>query len=226
MKNTATLLILSAAIATAGCTSTRIDTPVIVHLHPLHSSSARLSSTGNSLVQLLDNDGNLYLTYWDKADATKDAFSADIQSCKKHLQDKKIFGKAKTINEIKASDTKPTLYVPLLKCIYNSGYNLSDKAVTRPSKFRLNLSRGYSSSRNYLPVGGKFNLFKKGAEFSEVHQSVKHCDAIASAQPNQGINEINDGLFISVSIKVYADTITQCLRDNSYKVEPLTVFNA
>ncbi len=199
-----------------GCTTINDGSNIVIFLQPLHSASAGIGNFENHQVQLLDNDGNLYLTYWDIDKETTEVFLERKSVCMSELNVNRIFGKAKPISEIDKSQLKPVLYLPLVKCLYGHGYQLVDKDALLPSEFRLSLYRSHSTKGNYVPVGSMYILSKKGASYSDVYTSILGCDKKSKENTNNGAEETYGSGFISVSIEKYADNMQQCLRLEGY----------
>lgn len=219
MKKIITLVFVTIV---AGCASTIMESPVVVHLQPLHGVATGLGEFKYTQAQLLDNDGNLYLTYWNAGNNSEDEFTTNIKFCKKEILSDRIFGKAKTITQIQESQIVPSLYVPFIKCINNFGYRLENKEAVLPKKYRLSLSRGHSSHKRYMPVGGMFYLSKNGSNYLAAYVAVTACKESASSEGNGGVDETFSGGYSSVSIVGYLDTMKECLEEMSFSVVPVS----
>lgn len=216
LNNFRIIITVVLSIHLIGCTTIHDASNIVIFLQPLHGVSAGIGVFENHQVRLLDDDGNLYVTYWDIDKETTEVFSERKLACMSDLNVNRIFGKAKPISEIDKSQLKSALYLPLVKCLYGYGYQLVDKDALLPSKFRLSLYRSHSTKDNYMPVGGMYILSKRGASYSDVYTSILRCDKKSKENTNNGAEETYGSGFISVSIEKYADKIQQCLRLEGY----------
>lgn len=212
------LLSLFVAVFMFGCNHSRVDIPVLVFLDPIQAVETDLGQFEYDQVPLLDNDGNLYLTYWDIGRESVETFSEDITVCESAVVPQSLFRGALSISQIDVGQIKPSRYVPMLKCLYARGYQLKDKKAVLPLAYKVRLVRGHSSSNTYMPVGSTFHIVKDGENYLGAYTAVNVCKVRASRGNNGGIDEVIGSDFITVSIVTYVDIMKACLAEMSFKL--------
>lgn len=218
MKNTNIVTIAFILVILQSCTNTTIDSPVEIFLRPAHDESTGINDDRSPQAQITDNDGNLYATYWDVEEGGYDVFSEIVVGCRAEVKDSRLFMKALTLMQTDEQAIHPTIYAPFTECIYRNGYKLNGKEGYLPSEFNLSLFRGHSTKRNYLPVGARYQVKKKGASYLEVYKNVKACRKAILDAGGDGADEIYSGGYISVSIEAYSKSMETCLRNTGYEI--------
>lgn len=193
--------------------------PVEAYLQPVHTITAGFNMNKYVSVELLDNDGNMYITYWDVKDINKHDFNLSIKECRKEIQFKRLFNKNRQVSEIKISDIKPSLFKPFNSCLLVKQYEHKSSDAFAPDKYKLTITRAISSSGEYMPVGAKYYIFKNGVKFKGILLDVKKCELVINKMRNQGISETYSGFYSHVSIEGYANSMTSCLRNNNYLLD-------
>lgn len=192
----------------------RID----ILLNPKFPVALGLSDTGPSQAQLIDNDGNIYVTYWEVPEQGHEKFSKTVSICKDSLRDQRLFLSAYTIHDYEIEEIQPTLYKPFVRCIHKEGYKPLPNEAYPPEYFELSFSRTHSTKDNYIPVGSKFRIEKTNTPYIEAYKRALSCDReIISA--GHGVNESYGAGYSSVSIETYIEEFQTCLESSGFKVE-------
>lgn len=201
-----------------GCTNTNKETqnPISIILNAKHPVSSGVNDSKSVQTQLFDNDGNLYITYWDVSDTEISGFNDATKTCKESLEEFRIFSNIQSIHELDASKIRPSLYVKYVSCVYKSGYKLVDKEAFSPEYYTLSFFRTHSTNSNYIPVGSMYNIKKDGARYISVYNAVINCDSLIQKQGG-GVEELTSGDFISVSIEKYIDDFESCLESKGFE---------
>jgi hypothetical protein len=200
-------------------TTPPIDTRVEIFLRPIHSVATGLQEEAGGQAQITDNDGNLYITYWDVDVTDYDTFDTRALACRDQFSEQRLFINALSIADFSVDDIKPSIYLPFIQCIHAQGYNLLNKEGYAPDEYRVTVSRAHSSHGNYMPIGGNYTLKKARVRYINVFQDVKACEAQALEDNQDGVvEEFSDG-FVSASVEVFLDEMKDCLASRAYRVE-------
>lgn len=199
------------------CSSVPIDSHVSIFLQPIHYASLALSANGFQQVQLLDNDGNIYITYWDVNASLLVPFNNTVKNCRERMEAKKIFGHSKNVSDLNVDVIEPSMFKGFNLCIEEEGYAHQYSDAFSPEKLMLSFFKGLSASEDYLPVGGSYYIYKKSNKFRDALVDVKKCKSAVDKLQNNGGDEIHTGNFIYVSIESYIHSMRECLIRYSYK---------
>ena len=189
---------------------------VIVYLQPVHTVTTGFNEGDYVSVELIDNDGNMYITYWDVMDEKITEFNLSIKECRENIRSNKLHNKAIEVSDIKASDIKPSLFKKFNSCILSKHYEHKYSDAFSPTKYKLSIIRSISSAGEYMPVGAKYYVTKNGVKYRDVLVDVKECELIINKTEKQGIYEIHSVNYSHVSIEGYASNMTSCLRKRNY----------
>ena len=200
------------------CASKVVKQPVRVKLSAIHDSYPELHKKNMRRAMLSENDGNMYLTYWEKNEKNNSAFKTVDNKCSKKIYSEGYILK-KIMSEISEDEIKPTLYKKFVQCISDEGFTYVSGDGYLPFKFRLTLFRGHSIQGQYMPVGARYYISKKGTSFLNVFRHVKKCERKILATKGGGVKDEYFSGFISVSIKQYVKSMHSCLTEQNYKLE-------
>lgn len=212
----------------SSCTSPqkpRAGTGILLFLRPNHPSLYAVQLPDSiRQEQLIDNDGNAYVTSWKVSDEKIDAFFEAQKKCKESIYKKQFILRATPLQKIPKHLIAPDLYKEHTTCIQGYNLELIDSEGYFPKSFVLNTYRSHSTTdrQQYMPVGGKIILTKPGSSFKQVYQHVKQCNALASQHGVNGVEESYPGDFIHVSIEKYYSTLAICFQKLSYQVERIS----
>jgi hypothetical protein len=209
----------SICLSLCACTTPQFDTRTDVFLLPVHSITTGLEDSIRKQIPITDNDGNLYVTYWDSGTDDHDTFATNAIACRDKLSEQRLFLKNISIADLSEEQIKPSVYVPFIKCVHALGYNLIDKQGYAPDEYNLSFSRTHASRGDYLPVGGTYILRKQKIRFLEVYLDVKACEAQALEGKEDAAVEEYGSLYVTVSVEGFAEKIKTCLQSRSYTVE-------
>jgi len=219
------LIILTTILLLQACAAT-IDSSVHVSLQPLHGVARMLSDRNLNQAQLLDNDGNVYSTFWKLDQGEKSGFASVVKKCKGQVYDKIKFGKSLQLSEIErlriAPSLSPSLSKEYAQCISNSGLLLVSEKVFLPAKFRLIMYKGHSAKGNYMPVGAVYHLRKKGATFLDVFQHTKACKAKVFDTVNAAVTEEYFSGYVYVSLESHVEAMRACMTEYAYDLTRVT----
>lgn len=191
---------------------------IITLLTPEHPMTSGIHDTRSTQSQLLDNDGNLYIAYWDVPKDGKVKFKEVEKSCQNSIRKDRIFLNALSIHDFDISDIRPSLYVPFVRCIFNHDYHLIDKEGFSPDSYNLSFYRSHTTTSNYLPVGTTYNIVKKGSKYIGVYNDVVACEESILNQ-GDGVEDGFTNYTISVSIEKYVADLKKCMVQKSYIVK-------
>lgn len=208
--------ILLFIITLQNCTKNINKQPVAAYLQPVHTVTVGFNEQDYVPVELIDNDGNMYITYWDIKDVEQAGFDLSVKECRKNIESNRLFNKSIQVSEIKLTNIVPSLFKQFNSCILSRHYEHKYSDAFSPDKYRLSITRPISSSGEYMPVGAKYILTKKGAKFKGVVIDVKACELEINKTEKQGINEVNSVRYTHVSIESYSSSMMSCLRGKSY----------
>lgn len=212
-------VLASIGLNLGACSTPPLDPHVEIFLRPIHLVTTGLDESDLSQMHIIDNDGNLYITYWDAKPADYETFSARALACKNQLSEQRLFVNPLSIADFTTEQITPSVYVPLITCIHAHGYNLVDKTGYTPDSYRLVFSRAHLSRGDYLPIGASYTLHKPKARYQDVYTDVKMCETLTlNGRKDGAVEEIADG-FIRASMEVFVNQMKACLTSKSYAIE-------
>lgn len=208
--------------AVQSCSTVPIDSHVSVFLKPVHYASLALGANNVQQVQLLDNDGNMYITYWNVNALLLASFNGTVKNCRERIKAKRIFPGSiypgsKSVSELSVDVIVPSVFKEFNLCIREGRYEHQYSDAFSPEKFQLSFFKGHSASDNYLPVGGSYHIYKKGSKFRDALIDVKKCKFTLDKSKKNGVSEIYTGGFVYVSIESYVIGMRECLIKDSYE---------
>lgn len=208
----------SICLSLCACTTPQFATRTEVFLLPVHSITTGLEDSIRKQIPITDNDGNLYITYWDSGADDHDTFAMNAVACRDKLSDQRLFLKNTSIANMSEEQIKPSVYVPFIKCIHAFGYQLIDKQGYAPDEYKLSFSRTHASQGDYLPVGGNYILRKQKVRYLDVYRDVSACETQALEGKADAAVEDYGNLYVTVSVEGFARKIKTCLVSKSYTV--------
>lgn len=191
---------------------------VLILLTPEHPVSSGLTDANSTQSQLLDNDGNLYITYWDVSKDSAEEFKETEKSCENSLRDDMIFITATSIHDFNATNIRPSLYIPYVKCLLDNNYKLVDKEGFSPESYTLSFYRSHTTTYDYMPVGAMYSIVKKGARYISVYNDLLACEKSILDQGG-GADESSTSYTKSVSIEKYVADFEECMTKKSYTIK-------
>jgi hypothetical protein len=211
------LMLLIFLVSTMACSSVPQQTvyDVDLLLTPEHPITSGLTEHKIEQVQLLDNDGNLYVTRWAVTSNEELGFHGVVSACKNKLREYRLFLNTHSIHEYGAEDIKPSLYVNFIKCLSAYGVSLVGKDGFVPESYKLVLSRTHTTRNNYLPVGNQLKIKRRGVQFRDVYMDVKRCD---EKLRKVGVEEEYNKSYLRVSIEGYVEQFELCLNKKGYEI--------
>ncbi|WNO09740.1 hypothetical protein [Teredinibacter sp. KSP-S5-2] len=226
MKKHAIYSLLLATLASCtGPQAPSAGTDILLFLRPNHPPLYAVQLPDSiRQEQLIDNDGNAYVTSWRVSNENTENFFDAQKKCQEDIYKKQFILRAAPLHKIPEHLITPNLYKEHTTCIKGHNLELVDSEGYFPENFVLNAYRSHSATvrQQYMPVGGKIILTKPGTSFKQVYQDVKQCDVRASQYGENGVEESYPGNFIHVSIEKYYYTLAKCLEELSYQVEHLS----
>ncbi|WP_444995714.1 hypothetical protein [Aliikangiella sp. IMCC44359] len=209
------LLIL---IVLSGCTQKHLSTPITVLLKPIHSVSNVSEDLTLKFVELVDNDGNMYISQWELISLSDNDFSRGVEGCRNKLEKIKLFQTIITISNIDINQIKPSQYKKFTQCIADLKQPFISAQGYSPNKYLLSINRSHSMLGQYMPVGASYYLEQKGIEFKSLYQLTKQCHSQALTINKNGIDESYTGNYSQVSIKPYVEKLLKCLSKDSIHI--------
>jgi len=198
------------------CSTASLESPVSAFLQPIHKTFLSVNEQNYQTADLLDNDGNIYITYWQVGNESLKSFNDTLQECRESIKSKKILHNSTLISEINLEDIKPLLFKEFNLCIGKLRFIHKHSDAFYPEKFKLSIFRGHSTDGQYLPVGSVFYIYKKSTIFKDVLINVKGCEVDIKNTDRKGINEIISSGYSYVSIESYIDIMKLCLERHNY----------
>ncbi|MCW9047557.1 MAG: hypothetical protein OQK46_05705 [Gammaproteobacteria bacterium] len=214
-----TFIFLSSVIMSVSATSSSKD--VSVYLLPKHKTYIGINKDGYNYVELLDNDGNLYVTFWEINETLLTGFKSTVLQCRKQIKKKSLFNKALDVTDINLDNVKPSLFKEFNLCIRDKGYIHKSSDAFFPGSYQVSLSRSHSSTDRYMPVGGSYHITKKNSDFKSVLNGLKLCVDKTNHKYSSESYEENSTYYSQVNIEPYANSLENCLKESAYVVNYL-----
>jgi len=217
MKHLATLFISVIITSFAPALSSE---NISVYLQPKHKTYAGFNKHNYHYVELLDNDGNLYVTFWDISEATLNKFKMIVKQCREKIRERRLFNKAQHISDINTDSIKPSLFKEFNLCIREKDFIHKNSDAFYPGSYQLSIYRGHSTTGKYMPVGGSYKITRKNTDYKRVLSDVKICVDKTNHNNKSETYEMNSTHISQVNIEPFANSIETCLKDISYTVTP------
>jgi len=210
------ITILLCIVTLQSCAENIKNQPVAAYLLPVHTLTTGFNEQDYIPVDLIDNDGNMYITYWDIKGVEQVDFNLLVKECRDDIKSNRLFSKAIQVSEMKLTSIVPSLFKQFNSCIQSKHYEHKYSDAFSPDKYKLSITRPISSSGEYMPVGAKYFLTKKGVKYKNVIIDIKECELEINKTESKGIQEVHSAGYSHVSIEDYANNMKTCLRKDSY----------
>lgn len=210
------LFFLSALLLHA-CASLRYENNVDIFISPSHKSAPKSSDPRINIFQFIDNDRNAYITRWTAKSNTAKAFSAAKLDCLDAQAETMAANKATPISKIESAMLAPDNYKALVKCIYDSGYNLVGRDSFYPDLFTLTFARKHlTEAETFSPSGKRHQVKKSAASFSDVFNDAKACSAQLEKMSDNAEEEISN--WEADYARPFKEEFINCLVSRGYRV--------
>lgn len=218
MRSAILICLIILFFISSGCTTAPPGSAIKVSLKPVHDIVSPVHISGNLPAQILDNDGNLYVSYWNVDPSEIDRFTETVKACHAKIDNALFYSVPPSIDDVSADMLKPIYYKKFNSCIQQSEFSLAFADGFYPKGFNIYIYRAQNSDGSYLPVGGKYFLPTKSKKFEEMLSEVKECDASVQTQKDPGILEQNFSGFSYVNIEHYVESLMSCVSERPYKI--------
>ncbi len=218
MKNLNLLTVAVVIFLLQSCTTPPSGSAIYTHLFPIHPEIMGHTDSNLSEARLLDNDGNMYSTFWDLGTSENAGFIKKVELCNQQVKDRELFRQHVELSHINPNDIQPSLFKEHTRCIESHGFTLKNKEAFLPTKFMLTIYRGHSKTSNYMPVGGTYYIGKKNASFIEVYKHVAECSLKIKNSEGGGVIEKYVDNATYVSIEPYLALLQSCLTNFGYGI--------
>ncbi len=218
MKNFNLFTLVMAIPVLQACAAPHQDSAVYTHLFPIHPEIMSQTESNISEARLLDNDGNMYSTFWDLGSNDEASFVKKLELCDQQIKDRELFRQHVELFQINLSDIQPSLFKEHTRCIEAQGFTLKNKEAFLPTKFMLTIYRGHSKTSNYIPVGGTYYIGKKNTSFLDIYKHVTECTLQIKNTDGGGVVEKYMENATYVSIEPYVALMQSCLTNFGYLI--------
>lgn len=116
------ITLLLCIITLQSCTKNINKQPVTAYLQPVHTVTMGFNAQDYVPVELIDNDGNMYITYWDIKGVEQAGFNLTVKECRENIKSDRLFNKAIQVSEIKLTNIVPSLFKQFNSCILSKQY--------------------------------------------------------------------------------------------------------
>ena len=171
------------------------------------------------ITNIVDNDGNLYVTYWDVPKPEKDKFKSNQISCKKITGPWLFNGWPVYIDHITEKEIKPSNYKIFISCISSFGYEIRKSDGLLPRGYNIKISRPHSKRGQFTPVGGNIYIDGNRMKYLEVYNQLKSCNTQIKTRSGNPVVEQKFKGYIYVSIESYVEELITCATGNPYKIK-------
>lgn len=204
-------------IYSASCATLRYENNVEIFLAPSHKPAPKIADPRLNVFQFIDNDRNAYLTRWAVKSNTAKAFSAAKLDCLEAQADTLTAQAQKPISQIDPATLAPDNYKALVKCVYDSGYNLVGRDSFFPDGFTLNFARMQASKKDaYSALGKRYLVKKSGVDFKTLLSDALECKNAASA--NVAADPTSEKNWEDNYARPYKEAFINCLVSREYRV--------
>lgn len=190
------------------CATISHDAKVDITLWPVHKATTGNGTNNGVRSRIIDNDGNLYETYWNVSSDAYAQFEKDVGGCGERLKATHLFSRPRPIFQYQHSQLTPSLYSVFIECIYSFGYQFEGKEGYKPNGFKLRLSLSRSYSSRFITPAKTFSVYKKGGVLADFYLDVKQCEA-----------EAVEARTIREGVEAYVEKIDSCLTARDYTLE-------
>ena len=218
MKYTA-LLLLSLTI-TACATTKPANSPnkVDIMVSPVNERfRASDAPQGQSLwATLVDNDGNLYVSYWKQLLPSQVKLQNATSTCQRTLRKDLFFPGWLVLNKVSPEDINPSNYKAYVNCIWDSGFELNGSDAFFPKGYYVGLRLANHSPPRVVRLGGEKPLHKESLLLSDLYQDLDKCAVANRGAPTSAAEEKPDAGEIHISLEEFAKGLEACMQDKGY----------
>lgn len=207
------------------CTSSgqkllREDETVEIYISPQIDGYKSFNAANEKMLfaSIIDNDGNIYNTYWNKSSLSIEAFTQATEYCRKKLRRERYFPGQIDISKVQVSDFQPVIYKPYVSCVYDYGFELASSEAFTPLNFLVSMHRTTSLTDIYMPVGAVLEVSRPKTELLALFLDVKACRQQLISLHKSTLIETHFKGATFVDIEPFAQSLQQCLEQKFYSV--------
>ncbi len=216
LKRLPSSLAVIAVLFLCSCASLRYENGIEIFISPSHKPAPKSPDPRINIFQFVDNDRNAYVTRWAVKSNQAKVFSAARLSCLDAQAETLTANKATPISKIDSESLAPDNYKAIVKCIYDSGYNLVGRDSFYPDVFTLTFARQHiTESETYSPTGKRHLVKKNGVSFKDLLLDAQACTAHAQ---EGAINEEITSNWEEDYARPYKEAFINCLVSREYRV--------
>lgn len=190
-----------------------------VSLVPSHKPFNQLNVENQRNTEIIDNDGNLYVTNWTVTKENMANFEKVSIDCLNSAGKWLFLNPRVTIDAIHENEIKPSNYKAYISCILDRNYKLISSEGFFPHSYMLQLSRIHATGGEYMPVGASIHIQGSGMQFNEVFTKLKSC--VQKARESKGSSVVEERFrgYIYVSIEAFIESVMVCTTGKPYQAK-------